>query len=162
MKKIAALLLCISLLTAPCLTAYAEANSAPGEATIGTVVPDSHKVKVKVTGNVDFSLNGETGDEFTVPRLSEPKLKVTPKPGERITSVTLDGEDITDKLKDGTYTLPPVYEDTEAVIEAVTEKAPGENGGSTVNPTTGVVGGISVSAALLTAFVFVRRKGKEE
>ena len=45
MKKIAALLLCLSMLSAGALTAYAEEpNTAPGEATIGTEVPDSHKI----------------------------------------------------------------------------------------------------------------------
>ena len=75
MKKIAVFLLCLSMLSAGALTAYAEEpDTAPGEATIGTEVPDSHKITITVTGNADVTVNGKEGTEFDVERLSQPEL----------------------------------------------------------------------------------------
>ena len=127
MKKIAVFLLCLSMLSASAVTAYAEendANTAPGEATIGTEVPDSHKITVTVTGNADVTLDSNSGTEFEVERLSEPVIEIKAKDGEKITKVTLNGEDITDQLVDGKYTLPPIYEDKALDIQVETEALP--------------------------------------
>jgi hypothetical protein len=126
MKKLAAMLLCLSMLSAGALTAYAEEepNTAPGEATIGTVVPDSHKITITVTGNADVTVNGKEGSEFEVERLSEPVIKIKAKDGEKITKVLLNGEDITDKLVDGKLTLDPIYEDKALDIQVETEALP--------------------------------------
>lgn len=124
MKKIAVFLLCLSMLSASAVTAYAEendANTAPGEATIGTVVPDSHKITVTVTGNADVTLDGKSGTEFEVERLSEPTLEIKAKDGEKITKVTLNGEDITNQIVDGKFKLPPVYENEAFDIQVETE-----------------------------------------
>ncbi len=132
MKNIAVFLLCLSMLSASAVIAYAEehdANIAPGEATIGTEVPDSHEIIITVKGNVDFTLNGETGTEFEVERLSEPVIEIKAKDGEKITKVTLNGEDITDQLVDGKYTLPPIYEDGEYEIVVETEEVPADSSG---------------------------------
>ena len=125
MKKIAALLLCLSMLSAGALTAYAEEpDTAPGEATIGTEVPDSHKITITVTGNADVTVNGKEGTEFDVERLSQPELEIKAREGEKITKVLLGGEDITDKLIDGKLTLDPIYEDKALDIQVETEALP--------------------------------------
>lgn len=126
MKKLAAMLLCLSMLSAGALTAYAEEepNTALGEATIGTVVPDSHNITITVTGNANVTVNGKEGSEFDVERLSEPVIKITAKDGEKITKVLLNGEDITDKLVDGKLTLDPIYEDKALDIQVETEALP--------------------------------------
>ena len=126
MKKLAAMLLCLSMLSAGALTAYAEEepNTALGEATIGTVVPDSHNITITVTGNANVTVNGKEGSEFDVERLSEPVIKITAKDGEKITKVLLNGEDITDKLIDGKLTLDPIYEDKALDIQVETELLP--------------------------------------
>ena len=167
MKKIAVLLLCLSMLSASAVTAYAEeadANTAPGEATIGTVIPDSHKITIKVKGNAVVKVNGKEGTEFEVERLSEPVIEIKAKDGEEITKVTLNGEDITDQLVDGKYTLPPVYEDGEYELTVETEKLPddsskpdssnsgGSNDGandSSTTPDTGFNGSVTGAAATL-------------
>ena len=178
MKKLAAMLLCLSMLSAGALTAYAEEpNIAPGEATIGTEVPGSHRIIITVIGNVGFTVNGETGNEFEVERLSQPELVIIPYEGEKIVKVTLNGEDITEQLSDWTYTFPPIYEDGRYELVAETEKLPEDSsepdsstpdssGGGTPpsndNPNTGVIGGVSIGAGLvLAALVAVRRKSKE-
>ncbi len=125
MKKLAAMLLCLSMLSAGALTSYAEEpNTAPGETTIGTEVPGSHKITIKVTGNADVTVGGKEGSEFDVERLSEPVIEIKAKDGEKITKVTLNGEDITDKLVDGKLTLDPIYEDKALDIQVETEALP--------------------------------------
>ena len=130
MKKIAALLLCLSMLSATAVTAYAEEAEptiAPGEATIGTEVPESHKITITVTGNADVTVGGKEGTEFEVERLSEPVLKIKAKDGEKIIKVLLGGEDITDKLVDGKLTLDPIYEDKALDIQVETEALPDDS-----------------------------------
>ena len=113
------------MLSASALTAYAEdPNTAPGEATIGTEVPDSHKITITVTGNADVTVNSKEGSEFEVERLSEPVIEIKAKDGEKITKVLLNGEDITDKLVDGKLTLDPIYEDKALDIQVETEALP--------------------------------------
>ena len=58
MKKTAAFLLSLSMLSASAVMAFADdeaadvpANIAPGEAVINTVVPNSHKLTITVIGN---------------------------------------------------------------------------------------------------------------
>ena len=130
MKKIAVFLLCLSMLSAGAVTAYAEGsdvNTAPGEATIGTEVPDSYKITVTVTGDADITLDGKSGKEFEVERLSEPELEIKAKDGEKIVKATLNGEDITDKITDGKYKLPPIYEDEALDIQVETEALPADD-----------------------------------
>lgn len=162
MKKIAVFLLCLSMLSASALTAYAEEpNTAPGEATIGTVVPDSHKITIKVTGNANVTVGGKEGSEFEVERLSEPVIEIKAKDGEKITKVTLNGEDITDKLVDGKLTLDPIYEDKALDIKVETEKLPKAPENNT--PKTGVVGTTSAGALLALAVLMLsKRKNRAE
>ena len=125
MKKIAVLLLCLSMLSAGALTAYAqEPDIAPGEATIGTEVPDSHKITITLTGNADVTVNDKEGTEFDVERLSQPVIEIKAKEGEKLTKVLLNGEDITDKLVEGKLTLDPIYEDKSLDIQVETEALP--------------------------------------
>ena len=155
MKIIAVFLLCLSMLSASAVVASAEEepNTAPGEATIGTEVPDSHKITVTVTGNADVTLDGKSGTEFEVERLSEPVIEIKVKDGEKITKVLLNGEDSTDKLVDGKRTLDPIYEDKALDIQVETEALPVDSSqpdstkpsdGSANNPVTGVIGTVSV------------------
>jgi len=126
MKKTAVFLLCLSLLGAGSLTAFAdeEPNTTLGQATIKTEVPASHNIIITVKGNADLTVNGKTGTEFEVERLSEPVIKITAKDGEKVTKVSINGEDVTAKIDDGKYTLPPIYENGEYEIEIVSEKLP--------------------------------------
>lgn len=117
MKKLTALLLCVLLMFVCSVTVYAETVG------IDTSVPDTHKITVTVSGNANVTLNGQPGEVFEVERLSEPVLAISAKDGETIVKVTLNGEDITDKLADGKYQLAPVYEDLTLDIVVETEAA---------------------------------------
>ena len=185
MKKYAVFLLCLSMLTCTAIPAFAEGEQNPttGEATIGTEVPETHDLKLTITGDVDVKVNGVDGKEFTVERLSEPVLEIKAKDGEQITKVVLNGEDVTDQLKDGKLKLPGIYEDSEYVLSAETENisdpssksessskkaetvsanSPKPNA-SNANPATGVAGGVSLgTAVLLAAIGIARNKGSED
>lgn len=118
MKKLTALLLCILLMFVCSVTAFAQTVG------IDTVVPDSHTVTVNVTGDATAELDGKAGTTFTVDRLSEPVLRFIPADGKQIVKITLNGEDITDKLDGDTYKLAPVYEDMTLDVQVQTENVP--------------------------------------
>ncbi|MGN0463045.1 MAG: hypothetical protein ACI4HZ_11455 [Ruminococcus sp.] len=138
MKKIAVMLLCLCLIAAFPLTAFAQ-NTNGGDTHISTVVPSSHKITVDADG-AEVLINGTAATEFTVERLSAPTITFKPESGKQISSVMLNGEDITDKITDGSYTLESVYQDivisvtTEAIIQPPTVEPPTEP--TTENPST--------------------------
>ena len=143
MKKIAVMLLCLCLIAAFPLTAFAQ-NTNGGDTHISTVVPSSHKITVDADG-AEVLINGTAATEFTVERLSAPTITFKPESGKQISSVMLNGEDITDKITDGSYTLESVYQDivisvtTEAIIQPPTVEPPTEpttETPSTTAPTT--------------------------
>lgn len=163
----------------PARAAQLDENTPSGNATITTVVPESHKITVTVTGNADVTLDGKTGTEFELERLSEPTLTIKAKDGDKIVQVTLNGKDITDKLTDGKYKLPPVFENESLNIQVKTETLPASskaesssskadssskatNTGSVANPNTGVVGGASICSGLvIAALIMTKRRSKD-
>ena len=187
MKKLAVFLLCLFMLPLSAITAYAEnePNTVPGEATVETVVPNSHKITLKVKGSAVVTVNGKEGSEFVVERLSKPVIEIKAKDGEKITKVILNGEDITDKIVDGKYILPAVYEDGEYELTVETERLPddsskpdssksddsnkGTSDNSESTPATGLTAsttGVTVTlmgtAALAAAAVIASKKKQDE
>ena len=131
MKKLAAFLLSLSMLSASAVMAFADdeaadvpANISPGEAVINTVVPNSHKLTITVIGNGEVTCNGEPGTEFEVERLSEPVIEIKAREGEKLIKAEINGEDITDKLVDGKLTLEPMHEDKLIEVRLETELLP--------------------------------------
>ena len=118
MKKAAATLLCICLIAVFPLTAFAQTTEGDNTSVIKTVVPSKHEISVSADG-AEVIINGKSATDFEIDRLSEPTITFKPESGKRIRQVLLNGEDITDKITDGSYTLPPVYEDL--VIAVTTE-----------------------------------------
>ena len=59
---------------------------------------------------------------YAVERFSSPQFQIQPKKGWKITAVLVNGEDVTDQLKDGMLTLPEVYEDQLLVVETEDDK----------------------------------------
>lgn len=119
MKKMMTLLLSFLLLCSMSMTAFAE------EATITATVPDRHTVTVTADGAEVFC-NGQSGSRFSVDRLSEPTLLIRAESGKEITQIRLNGEDITDQVKGGYYTLEPIYENKTLTVE--TRDAPAAQG----------------------------------
>ena len=134
MKRIAAALLCLCLIAAFPLTALAQ-NTSGGDAHISAKVPDSHKITAAADG-VEVFVNGTAGKEFTVERLSAPTVTFKPKSGKRISKVMLNGEDITDKITDGSYTLEPVYQDLVITVNTEDYTEPATETPEPTEPTT--------------------------
>lgn len=122
MRKITTLLLSVLLLCSISMAAFAEE---PSSTTITATVPDSHTITVSADG-ADVFCNGQSGNQFTVDRLSEPELLIRAVSGKEITQILLNGEDITAQVKGGFYTLEPVYENM--TLTVVTRDAPEAQG----------------------------------
>lgn len=122
MKKITALLLCFLLLCTYSVTAFAaEPEDEITTTVISVTVPGSHKITVTAE-NARVFYEGVSGEEFTVGRLSQPRLLIRAESEKVIKSVTLNGEDVTALLHGGYLDLAPVYEDK--VLTVTTEDEP--------------------------------------
>lgn len=120
MKKIAIILLCFCLLPFCSLTAFAENSTesdSSNSAVISVIVPESHSLEVSAPDGISVYLDGEENDKFDIPRLSETTFEIRSKNGEIISKVILNGDDITDKLVNGQYKLPPFYENLFLTVE---------------------------------------------
>ena len=124
MKKTAVFLLCLLMLGAGSMTAFAEdaPNDAPRQVAVETEVPATHNVTVKLTGEGSYTLGGKSGSTIAIDRLSEPTLDITPAENYALKTVKIDGKDVTSEVKDGKITLEAVYKDV--AIEIETEKLP--------------------------------------
>ena len=122
MKRLTALLLCFLTLCTCCVTAFAaEPEAEETNTVISVTVPDSHKITVTAE-NAKVFYEGVSGEEFTVERLSEPRLLIRAESGKIIESVMLNDVDVTAFLHGGYLDLDAVYEDK--VITVTTEDEP--------------------------------------
>lgn len=136
-KKKIAVLAGICMLVSVQGTVFAADRNSPDDlsdqmvqSVIRADVPDSHKITVKGE-HITVGLGGENQEEniILVERFSEPKLKLSPEKGWKIKKVLLGDTDVTSQIKDGTITLPSVYEDLILTVE--TEKIKDESGTKT-------------------------------
>ena len=122
MKRLTALLLCFLLLCTCSVTAFAaEPEAEETNTVISVTVPDSHKITVTAE-NAKVFYEGFSGAEFTVGRLSQPRLLIRAESGKVIKSVMINGEDVTEELHGGYLDLAPIYEDK--AIAVTTEDEP--------------------------------------
>ena len=112
MKKLTALLLCFLLLCSVTVFAIEDYST---DVTISTTVKADHKITVTAE-NAKVFFEGVEGTEFTVERLSEPRLLIRADRGNVIKSVTVNGTDVTDDITGGYLTLSAVYEDKALVV----------------------------------------------
>ena len=135
MRRLAVLGLCLCLFPYCALTAFAEdtTSTAPqNDAVISVSVPSAHTLTVTAPEVVTVTLDGVSGNKFSVERLSEPTLAVNIPDGQEIVKIVLNGEDVTDKFANGRYKLPPVYENLALEVETRSVKPTT----STTEPTT--------------------------
>ena len=122
MKRLTALLLCFLTLCTCSVTAFAaEPEAEETNTVISVTVPDSHKIAVTAE-NAKVFYEGVSGEEFTVERLSTPRLLIRAESGKVIKSVMLNDVDVTAELHGGYLDLDTVYEDKE--ITVTTEDEP--------------------------------------
>ena len=107
-------------------------SSSNSQSTIRTTVPDSHNIRVEKS-HADVVIEGEEDqiegniDNFVVDRFAEPKIRITPEKGWKVSRILLNGEDVTEQFQDGYLTLEEVCEDTTLVIETAEDTSGGEN-----------------------------------
>ena len=91
-------------------------SSSNSQSTISTTVPDSHNIRVEKS-HADVVIEGEEDqiegniDNFVVDRFAEPKIRITPEEGWKVSRILLNGEDVTEQFKDGYLTLEEVCPD---------------------------------------------------
>lgn len=112
MRKITTLLLTLFLMCSVSITVFAQ------EVIVNTSVPDSHTLTV-TADHAQVLYQGHSDSNFEIPRLSEPTLLICADDGYKLSKVTLNGENITDKVIGNYYTLAPVYEDKKLVVETI-------------------------------------------
>ena len=110
-------------------------SSSNSQSTISTTVPDSHNIRVEKS-HADVVIEGEEDqtegniDNFVVDRFAEPKIRITPEKGWKVSKILLNGEDVTEQFQDGYLTLEEVCEDLTLVIETTEDTS----GGKTEDP----------------------------
>lgn len=98
-------------------------SSSNSQSTISTTVPDSHNIRVEKS-HADVVIEGEEDqiegniDNFVVDRFAEPKIRITPEEGWKVSRILLNGEDVTEQFQDGYLTL---------VIETAEDTSGGES-----------------------------------
>lgn len=60
-------------------------------------------------------------------RFAEPKIRIAPEEGWKVSKILLNGEDVTEQFKDGYLTLEEVCEDLTLVIETAEDTSGGES-----------------------------------
>ena len=107
-------------------------SSSNSQSTISTTVPDSHNIRVEKS-HADVVIEGEEDqtegniDNFVVDRFAEPKIRIAPEEGWKVSKILLNGEDVTEQFKDGYLTLEEVCEDLTLVIETAEDTSDGES-----------------------------------
>ena len=114
-------------------------SSSNSQSTISTTVPDSHNIRVEKS-HADVVIEREEDqtegniDNFVVDRFAEPKIRITPEKGWKVSKILLNGEDVTEQFKDGYLTLEEVCEDLTLVIETAEDTSGGESKDPGKNP----------------------------
>lgn len=107
-------------------------SSSNSQSTISTTVPDSHNIRVEKS-HADVVIEGEEDqtegniDNFVVDRFADPKIRITPEKGWKVSRILLNGEDVTEQFQDGYLTLEEVCEDLTLVIETAEDTSGGES-----------------------------------
>lgn len=120
------------LFTTMSVLAADAGSSSNSQSTISTTVPDSHNIRVEKS-HADVVIEGEEDqiegniDNFVVDRFAEPKIRITPEEGWKVSRILLNGEDVTEQFQDGYLTLEEVCEDTTLVIETAEDTSGGES-----------------------------------
>ena len=96
------------------------------ETTLTTKVPSSHTLHIDIAGNGEVVVDGisckQTGD-LQIQRGATPQISVKPADNAVLKSAYLNGIDITQELRNGTYKMPQMCLD--ANLAVTFEAAPG-------------------------------------
>ena len=155
MKKITACLLFFAIWVLLPVTAYAQ------ETTLTTRVPSSHTLHIDIAGNGEVVVDGipckQTGD-LQIPRGTAPQISVKPADNAMLKSAFLDGIDITQELRNGTYKMPQMCLD--ANLAVTFETAPGTPQTGDFVPVTALCFAMVLSFIGLLYFLLLARERK--
>lgn len=82
-------------------------------------VPAVHTLHLELTGNGKVIVDGvpyKTSEDIQIKRNSTPVISVAPNNGWMLKSLSLNGEDITGTLKNGTISLPEINSDMQMTV----------------------------------------------
>ncbi len=128
MKRFTVLLICLCVCFCFSLTAFADDSTKSEGAVIHVTVPETHMITVTLPDDMDCKINGKTGEVkngnmiFEVSRMSDLLIEFVYDESSMPFAVTLNGEDITDKLTAGKFQMMNAHED---LTIKVTEKKDG-------------------------------------
>lgn len=88
-----------------------ELDTDTEDTVIVTRVPATHDIKIQSDGNGKVFYRGLVADNITVDRMSEPTILIRGESNYVTDKVTLDGFDITEKIKGGYYTFDKIHKD---------------------------------------------------
>ena len=93
------------------------------KSTITAIVPDTHNISLNLSHATLEGEDGEIDDTvYTVKRLSSPTFKIHVEEGYELSKVLVDDVDITDKVKNGTFTLESINNDQTITVETIEEE----------------------------------------
>lgn len=131
MKRVVSFLFVLCLLCCSAISVSAAEGNAD-KTVITASVPSSHKITV-TAANATVYIDGQSGTEFSVARLSEPKVLIVPDSNYAVKKITLNGEDVTSQLKGGYLKLGKVYEEKILTVDTEKRQAPDKEIRFTVN-----------------------------
>ena len=108
MKKITACIVVALIVLLLPMTVSAQ------ETTLTTVVPSSHTLHLELTGEGTIVVDGVAytqSADIQVQRKSRPKISLQITDGKKAKSVLWGSEDITEAVRQGSWTMPEVIED---------------------------------------------------
>ena len=133
MKKVTACLFVLAIWVLFPITVWAQ------ETTLTTKIPSSHTLHIDITGNGEVIVDGvickQTSD-LQIHRGTTPLISVKPADGAVLKSAFLNGIDITQDLRKGTYIMPEMCFDTKLTV--VSEAVPGTPQTGDPVPVTGL------------------------
>ena len=134
-QKLCGVLACAILV----IVMMGSAALADNDVTISTVVPEANTVEISVASGGKVTVDGtenRTGDsDITRPRGSSITFTIVPDEGYEVDGVFYNGEDITDKIKNGEFDLERLVSD--GLLEVTFRKvSPASQEGGTDSPKT--------------------------
>ncbi len=154
MKTIIACFAALCLLACPIVVGATEVTevSRGGDAVISTTVPETHTLRVQAE-QATVLVDGASGTEFSVERLSALRVHIQVQSGYRIRSVYLNGTGVTEKLLGEYLTLDAMCEDATLVVTTEPD---------TALPPTGVYGTAWAAAAVMCISVLTAAATKSK
>lgn len=111
--RIARLLFLVLIVALAPISAWAQ------ETTLTANVPSVHTLHIELTGSGKIAVDGvpyERAADIQIKRHSTPDILINPDNGWKIKSVFLEGQNISDRIQNGTFLFPEICDDMELIV----------------------------------------------